>query len=263
MTEITLQDYAFNLTRAAGEPMKAATIAYAVLTARAMLPKDHAARIEPRDARLAVEELEKVTKKALADGAKAQFGEDALKNENTIAAVVATFPKAHATLEKMFGKAAGAAQAAKVDNGQAGEGERSFWQEVLFQSDHTAMVAFVLSQLKTNASPFTGETWDGTWAGLRAYVGFKPAKKKTALAKLGAALKKAEKDIDAGALTAFDSVFGAASDTVPSMVEFILTHASADMLGDMMVRLNRAIVEQQEAQAVAQEAIDTFEAAAA
>src|SRR5262245_9370364 len=132
----TLQDYAYSLCKASGEPMKAAAIAYAVLTARAMLPKDNPARIDPRDARLAVEELDKVSKKALANGAKAQFDLDgSLENEHTIAAVVSTFPRVHTTLERMFGKASGAVAPTVASEG----GERSFWQAVLYEADHVAM----------------------------------------------------------------------------------------------------------------------------
>ncbi len=255
----TLQDYAYNLCAASGDQMKAATIAYAVLTARAMLTRDNPARIDPHEARLAVEALDKVSKKALTDGAKAQFSEETVKNEHTIANVVNTFPKVHATLEKMYGKASGTVAPTVGDDGA--NGERTFWQAVLYEPDHVAMVAFVLSQFKSSPSPHTGEYWDGTWSGLRAYVGFKSAPKKSANVRFAAAVKRAIKDVDddSAPLNVHAAVFGFATEATESPgVLDLLEFASNSTLADLVVAINKTQADRRERT----EAVETLREAA-
>jgi hypothetical protein len=173
----------------------------------------------------------------LTSGVKATFEAD-MTNENTIAAVVATFPKLHTTLEKQYGKASGAIAATVGDDGA--NGEAGFWSSVLYTENHTDMVATVMAALKTNASPYTTEVWDGTWSGLRAYVGFKPAKKKTALMKLSAALKKAEKDILADELNAREAVFGIPDTDIVGIALFV-AGLRGEIIADVIAAANNVL----------------------
>ena len=98
----------------------------------------------------------------------------------------------------------------------------------------------VMAALKTNASPYTTEVWDGTWSGLRAYIGFKPAKKKTALMKLSAALKKAEKDILADELDAREAVFGIPDTDIVGIALFV-AGLRDEIIADVIAAANNVL----------------------